>query len=224
MNRISDRLRQSRANAGFANAKDAAESLGVGYSTYASHENGGRGVPRDAAIHYAKRFNVSLQWLLTGKGEPEPKPTQQNMTVAELPIIGRVSAGGWMDAEEFDQSDSPPEMVPALSLYPPEYQFAVVVDGNSVNKIANSGEVLICLDAIKSGIPPKDNDLVIVERKRFGGEMFQFTAKRLRNGISGLELWPESTDPNHQTPIPYKENDGDEVSIRGTVLFVLRKI
>jgi len=60
--------------------------------------------------------------------------------------------------------------------------------------------------------------------KRYAGEMIERTAKRLRRSSVGLELWPESTDPKYQTPIPYNENDGDEVEIIGKVLYVLRKV
>ena len=54
--------------------------------------------------------------------------------------------------------------------------------------------------------------------------MIERTAKRLRRGLSGLELWPESNDPAHQMPIAYGEHDGETVEVRGKVLFVLRKL
>jgi transcriptional regulator with XRE-family HTH domain len=52
----------------YPTARAAAEALGVKYPTYAAHENGSRGVVR-AAEHYARRFRVSLDWLLRGKGQ-----------------------------------------------------------------------------------------------------------------------------------------------------------
>jgi transcriptional regulator with XRE-family HTH domain len=64
-----DRLKDARKAAGFRRAVEAAESLGVEYPTYASHENGSRTFDIDAAVHYARRYRVSLDWLLDGKGE-----------------------------------------------------------------------------------------------------------------------------------------------------------
>ena len=62
------RLKRARINAGFKTAKDAAESLGVPISTYLGHENGFRGFPAKKAALYARRFKVTEQWLLYGKG------------------------------------------------------------------------------------------------------------------------------------------------------------
>ena len=64
-----DRLRHARMSAGYQTATDAAAAMGVGISTYVSHENGGRGLGR-AAERYARFYRVSLDWLVAGKGEP----------------------------------------------------------------------------------------------------------------------------------------------------------
>jgi hypothetical protein len=66
---LHERLAAARRAAGFDNATDAAASLGVTYSSYAGHENGSSGFRRDTAALYARRFGVSLEWLLTGRGE-----------------------------------------------------------------------------------------------------------------------------------------------------------
>lgn len=65
---IAARLKMARKAAIGGTAQQAAETLGVPYQTYAGHENGNRGFDIEAAIHYAKRFKVSLDWLLTGHG------------------------------------------------------------------------------------------------------------------------------------------------------------
>lgn len=64
---IGQRLQIARAKAGFATATEAAKALGMKYPTYAGHENGSRGVVR-GALTYSRRFRVSLDWLLAGRG------------------------------------------------------------------------------------------------------------------------------------------------------------
>lgn len=64
---IGKRLQLARERAGFASATEAAAALGMKYPTYAGHENGSRGVVR-GALTYSRRFKVSLDWLLTGRG------------------------------------------------------------------------------------------------------------------------------------------------------------
>lgn len=65
---IAARIKEARIAANFKTAGDAATSLGVKYPTYAGHENASRAVDVEDAILYARRFRVSLDWLLTGVG------------------------------------------------------------------------------------------------------------------------------------------------------------
>jgi len=65
---IGQRLKAARKAAGFKTARAAAESLGVPYPTYTQHENGTRGIVREADL-YTRRFKVSLDWLMRGRGQ-----------------------------------------------------------------------------------------------------------------------------------------------------------
>jgi len=64
------RLKKARISAGYETALDAAKALGVNPFTYAQHENGTRGIPKNKAPIYARRFRVDVQWLLYG-GKPD---------------------------------------------------------------------------------------------------------------------------------------------------------
>ncbi len=66
------RLEQARVRKQM-DRSEAAEALGMRYSTYASHENGSRGGRRHAE-KYARFYKVRLNWLLTGKGSPTGDP------------------------------------------------------------------------------------------------------------------------------------------------------
>lgn len=92
MTSSNERLRQARIAAGYASQREAAKSLGVVEGTYNGHENGHRGFPASRAPAYARKFKVSEEWLLYGKGpgpgvansrpEPEPEPAFALMPVA----------------------------------------------------------------------------------------------------------------------------------------------
>lgn len=80
MDTPNSRLRRARENAGFDTAKEAAEAMGVPVSTYIGHENGHRGFPAKRAPQYARKFKVSEEWLLFGKGAEDasdPLPSEQ---------------------------------------------------------------------------------------------------------------------------------------------------
>lgn len=65
----SERLREARLRAGYATATDAARAFGWTPSTYMGHENGSRGLRKEAAQRYARGFGVSWTWLLGGDEE-----------------------------------------------------------------------------------------------------------------------------------------------------------
>lgn len=66
---IAARLREARNAAIGSSATSAAEQLGMSYQTYVAHENGNRSFDAEAAVKYARRYKVSLDWLLTGHGK-----------------------------------------------------------------------------------------------------------------------------------------------------------
>lgn len=92
----SERLKKAREDAGYSEAAAAARAMDINTQTYAGHENGSRGFKRDSADRYAQKFNVSLEWLLTGRGDrertrrtPAPLPGERRT----VPLVGYVSAG-----------------------------------------------------------------------------------------------------------------------------------
>lgn len=111
MAEMHDRLAAARKEAGFATARAAADALGVSEVTYVQHENGRRGFKRDAADQYARKFHVSLEWLLTGKGAKERRPRRQSADeLRYVPLVGYVGAGA---QTHFFANDAPLDEVPA---------------------------------------------------------------------------------------------------------------
>ena len=85
-----ERLAEARAAAGYETAADAARALGVREPTYFGHENGSRGLGR-AAQRYATFFKVSLDWLLTGRGEMRSgvRPPRDLVKSADFAAVSR---------------------------------------------------------------------------------------------------------------------------------------
>jgi len=85
----SERLRQIREKRGFRSARDAARAYGWPLDAYASHENGNRGIPPDAAIRYSKAFQFSLDWLYKG-GVPDSGDGVGNTPHIAFKVIPRL--------------------------------------------------------------------------------------------------------------------------------------
>lgn len=66
---IHTRLRAARKHAGLKSVAEAARRHGWNVNTMTSNENGNKPYGRAAAEDYARKLKVSLEWLLTGKGE-----------------------------------------------------------------------------------------------------------------------------------------------------------
>ena len=62
-----NRLMKARVMAGYRSARAAARALDTKPATYAAHENGSRGFDIDSTLRYAKLFDVSPGWILTGE-------------------------------------------------------------------------------------------------------------------------------------------------------------
>ncbi|MCY6380539.1 helix-turn-helix domain-containing protein [Hoeflea prorocentri] len=109
MAHLSSRLKAAREAAGYRTATIAAEALGVSYSTYASHENGSRGVSRPALTQYAKRFKVTTDWLLSGRGggpDDDDVLPQTNTT-----LVSSKNPDMELDLDLFDQATQAADMI-----------------------------------------------------------------------------------------------------------------
>jgi SOS-response transcriptional repressor LexA len=87
-----ERLRLAREAAGFPTAAEAARAMHVNETAYYNHENGWRGLTRKAA-DYARFFNVSADWILTGRGDM----TAAHKAALQIPVMGKVGAGAVVD-------------------------------------------------------------------------------------------------------------------------------
>lgn len=184
-----ERLEEAREKAGFRSAREAAQQFGWGYSTYASHENGSRGLRLDAARKYARAFRVTPGWLLTGSSNE----AEVLSAVSSIPVVGKIAAGVWMEADGFDSDDSYP-LIPAAPSpdYPPHKQIAFLIEGPSMNRILPDGVYAIGV-LFQYARNPRHGDVVALRRTRAG--LVETTVKRYTERDGQILLMPESDDP-----------------------------
>ncbi len=207
----SDRLRELRIKKGFETAIDAAKAFGWNENTYKSHENGARGINFAAARRYAAAYGSTANYIMSGEATASPVVQQ----VASVHLEGVVSAGVFRDSD-WKPDDS--TVIPAVVRkgIPIVKQYAVRVDGPSVNRRIPDGMYAICaeFDAYPGGATL--GSLVHVTRER-GGEI-EHTIKEIRYTKDGMILMPVSDHPDFQNPIPLKDEDGVEIVIKGVVI------
>jgi len=187
-------------------------------------------------------FISKLLAVLPGKGEPvitrEEVLALADGSVAEIqrkapalpktgvPVVGEVAAGLWMEAALFETENAEESTISYDIRFPPHAQYIVRVRGESLNRIAANGDLLLCVDYLAAGIELKENDLVLVERSRDNGMTIERTAKRLVKLNGESELMPESDDPRFQDTILYREGDFDhtEVTIKARIVMVFKPL
>lgn len=135
--------------------------------------------------------------------------TPVNEKIHQVPVIGRVKAGAFDEALQWDDSE----------IYNIEYcgtlpknSFALKVQGDSMDKFYPNNSVVIC--APTSHVPIENQDHVIVQRTDRSGRV-EATIKELVIINGKAELWPRSNNPKYQNPIsitwPY--DNGEEVGL-----------
>lgn len=202
----SDRLLLARRKAGFASASDAAKALGVKEPTYMGHENGSRGFKKASAEQYARRFGVSLEWLLTGRDATKrgaPKGVGSDEKITLVPLLDSVTAGKL----RLPLSQIPVEDVPLLAyadLGRGEW-FALKVEGDSMDRLSPDSSVIIVNRS---------------ERNLVAGKPYVFSVR----GETTYKIWrpdparlaPFSTNPMHE-PVFVKSRKDAEGMVVGRV-------
>ena len=208
MSSPAENLRAARERKGYPDAESAAAAMGVSAITYRAHENGWRGMSR-AATRYARFFGIPVETLLEGSSDTPVSDfhapgvdiagsgtSSPGTQYATLRLVGVVAGGLWREVEALDQSDAPPSPIAPDPRWPATRQYALRVDGDSINRVARHGDLVAVVDVHALEAPPPDGALVVVEETRDDGALVQTTAKRLRRRASGLvELHADSDDP-----------------------------
>jgi SOS-response transcriptional repressor LexA len=113
--------------------------------------------------------------------------------VQGLVVVGQVAAGRWLEAHAPDEPVG--ESVPFDPRYQMDWQYAFLVRGTSINRVASDGDFLVCLDIARSREPARDGDIVVIERHRDG--LHEISARRMTNTESQTQFSYDSLDPKY---------------------------
>ena len=240
---MSDRLKKARVSAGFYKASDAINKFGWKASTYRAHESRQNQFDATTALSYARAYGVNAGWLLTGEGdmavryaEPSSRSSAPAMRLQEqetrynalIPIKGVVASGVWLEERVLSDSNENfrPSPFPADPSYPVEAQYDFTVGGAAINKIAQPGDNLRCVDLQASGLEAADGDLVVLERRANNG-LVELSVRRMQRLGETTEFWPESTDPMWRSAIVVTNGlsgEGLETRVQAKVIWKYMKV
>lgn len=133
----------------------------------------------------------------------------------ELPIAYEVAAGAWLASDEV--RDEPYGYAEAQRVAPfadfPQWLERIV--GDSIDRRIPPEALIHVVDTIALGYAPRDRDLVVVIRRRAGGQFFERSVKEVEVNRDGVRLWPRSHNPRWQEPLEYRAglNDAEEAEV-----------
>ena len=196
---ISNRLKGAREDAGYRSAQDAVEAFGWTYSTYVAHENGSRGVTAKKVAEYARRFGVSADWLLNGRGTKEPKGLADaaalteaigpHAAYAEIPRYdARLAAGaGAWNLED----QTPVDLIPFTWEFMDKY----------IRRTKTDGLLMLTVSGDSMAPTIADNDLVMVDtaEAQLDAGVFAFVlddvarVKRFNVTLRGIDILSDNS-------------------------------
>lgn len=178
-----------------------------------------KGRKKSFKLEDAQKIAAGLRRTLDSltKAAPRRQATPQPETGIE--VVGKVSAGIYRDISIEDQETSKPRIALAKDLrWPHAKQYALEVEGDSMDELFPDGSTVVCVDYIGSGMPLMEGMPVHVERYMMGGQLVEATLKEVRRDEDGsLRLFPRSTNPVHK-PLEISADGDGEVHVKGIVI------
>lgn len=171
-----------------------------------------RSLKADDLQKIADALGVPLQSLI---GSHREVSADQGMVV-----MGKVAAGVYKDVSIDDQDEyGKPRIAVARDLrFPNVRQYALEVEGDSMNELFPNGGVVICVDYADSGVQLRNGMCVHVERHIIDGQLIENTLKEVVVlGKGKFSLIPRSTNPSHK-PISLSGGETDSVVVKGIVI------
>lgn len=162
------RLEQARIARGFPTAKEACKFFGWNYASYTQHENGLRGIVRQAA-RYAEALRVSEAWLLTGEGQgPDGQvivparpaltpivPGGELVSAKRMPVYAAAMGGDGHILVSFDQID---EIKRPAELENVKGGYGLLMKGSSMEPAIHEGDMAL----VNPHLPPMRGANVIL--------------------------------------------------------------
>ena len=191
------------------NQAELGKKLGVPQATVSKWENEKQEPDSENTVKLAALAGVQAdEWLgIAGLGKATLSPRR-------IPLVGELQAGSWREAVVFDDGEYVESPLPPSFGKLGVQAFRVV--GTSMDRLYPDGTIVYVAPVSKYRAP-ETGDRVLVIRANTKG-LFEATLKEYTVGADGKKwLWPRSSDPEHQAPLPYG-GDGEDVDVTGIVV------
>lgn len=196
------------------NAYQTAKKAGLGESFVRDILRGKtRNPSHENLAKLALALETTVDWF-AGSGN-DAEPLNRVKAIEGLDVVGKIQAGNWLDRSIIDH-DGEHEIIPVARdpRFPHAKQYAMAVEGDSMDKEYPDGSYVTCVDFIDSGLSLRDGLIVHVERHN--GPLVEVTLKAIESVDGKRMLVPRSSNPRHK-PIEINGDAGTEIFVKGVV-------
>lgn len=195
-------------------AEKASKDAGLGREFVRTIKRRPDTVPRaDNLLALAQSLHTSVEYLLFATDDPTPIEEMRVSQRPRMPILYKVAAGPWLEADSGIQAPlgwAAVEPDPRFSVA----QWLVRVEGDSFDQKIPDGALAHVVDAKAMGYSPRNGDIVVAVRTRNQGALMERTLKQVElTPTGGIELWPRSHNPIYSSPIKLNHEDSDDVTV-----------
>lgn len=158
---------------------------------------------QDTVEKLAAAAGVSISQIFGEGLIPLAQPTQN------IVIMGELGAGAWQAKNAWAAKDRYVISVPRFDeIY--QRAYGLLVNDDHADQLYPEGSVVFVVNIEEDGISLKSNDIVICQRADTSGDIEQ-TIKEFVIADDGSNwLWPRSSNPKHQQPIPYSDGGAQD--------------
>lgn len=220
-----ERLIKAREAAGLSTYK-LADLVRTSQAQISRLERGERKLTKEWAERLSGPLGVSAQDLMfgveTGDGDSFTQTKSVN-AIKLVRVIGKVSAGRWMDRADLIDPDEQIQIPVVPGRFESVDQFAFKVEGPSMNaRNILPGDYVVCVPYWLVRTAPTDGDVVVIERQR--GDLVERTVKELVVHADRFEFWPRSTDIRYQKPEIVERSESGMVEDDNTTITIVGKV
>ena len=155
---------------------------------------------------------------------PKAVVSETGTPVERMNVVGEVQSGSWRttDDVQWDETAQYQINIPTIPEIAGLNRFGLIVRGPSMNLRYLDGDILICVLIEDLQMEPPTGSRVIVYRAN-ADDNIEATCKLLKKDDEGKSwLWPESSHPDHQQPLPLDDGNGSTVRIHALVVGSVR--
>ena len=144
-------------------------------------------------------------------------------------VIGEIAPGVWKEHQVYEDPLLSYPLHLTTSYFAADECFACVIKGESANKVALPGDFILCAlwDAYLVANVIEDGNLVVIERQKDDGNLFELSVRSVRHSKEGHELHFPSTDRRFQSLLKVGDllkGDNHNVKVLGVVLWVVKDV